>query len=179
MRHGGASRPWAEEIASTSSPVFLSEVYPRGSSLTPEGVAACGAEALGQGCLGAGVEEALAIQAGDVENSAHRRRGFADDEAPFPLGQRLASMEDRRDPGGVDEVAAAEADEDFETLLDGGVEMASQLTDDGEVELTLHPQLPARGVEIHGLDSEWAHLWHRRGPAGVQRSESVVVMLGC
>jgi hypothetical protein len=65
--------------------------------------------------------------------------------------------EDRRNPGGIDEVAALEADEDFDAVCDGDVQPSLELVGDGEVQLPLHSHFAALGIEVYLADLEDAH----------------------
>lgn len=91
----------------------------------------CRSKALGQGLLNAGIDQTKMIQSGDCEDPAHLMGGAADEESSAPALQPLVSEDDRRDPGGVDEVAPREADKNIDFVAYGGVESPSKLIGDG------------------------------------------------
>jgi hypothetical protein len=85
-------------------------------------------ETLGKRLLGAGIDETKVVEPGDGEDPAHLTRGTADEESSALARQLLVSEEDRRDPGGVNEVATLEADKDVGIV---GNEPPLELVGDG------------------------------------------------
>jgi hypothetical protein len=68
------------------------------------------------------------------------------------------SRNDRREPGGVDEVTPLEGYQNFDVVHDCGLEPLLKLIGDGEVQLALHSHFAILGVEIYLADPERTHL---------------------
>lgn len=109
-------------------------------------------ETLGQGSVGAGVNEAGAVQAGEGEDPVHRGRRFADGETPTLGSYPPVRQNDGGDPGGVDEVALVEADEDVKVLFGGGIQPPLEPIDNGHVKLACDSQLAAFAIQTYLMD---------------------------
>jgi len=129
-------------------------------------------ETFDKGLLGGGIDETGVVEPGDGENPAHLTREPTNEESSAFARQLLVGEDDRRDPGGVDEVAALEADKDLDIVSDGGIEPLPKLVGDGEVQLALHSDFATSGVEVCLADPERAHL--RRGCGRTRTSTATV-----
>ncbi len=115
-------------------------------------------ESLGQRLVGAGIDEADIVQASEGQDAPYLSRGIADEKASAPASHQLVGHDDRRDPGGVDEVTPLEAYEDFEVLHGRGFEPLLKLVGDGEVQLALHANFATSVVEVDLADAKRTYL---------------------
>src|SRR6187402_602069 len=110
-----------------------------------------------QRLLGAGEDEAVGGQPGHREDSLDLVARCVDGEAAALLLHPAMGAEDHRDPGGVDEGAAREADEDAVALGHRRRQDLVELAGDGEVELAFDLDISAARLPVVGGDVKALH----------------------
>jgi hypothetical protein len=91
---------------------------------------------------------AVGGQAGHREDAKNLVRRRVDSDPASPLGELAMSVDDRRNPGRVNELAAFQADQEMLALCPGTSNSVRKLIGNSQIELTLHLDLPAARPKI-------------------------------